>query len=46
MISMRVFNKQLLTLCTLFAEMASIQLVTAASGTLVALDFAVSGASQ
>ena len=43
---MRVFNKQLLTLRALFAAMASIQLVTAASGTLVALDFAASGASQ
>jgi MFS family permease len=43
---MRVLNKQLLTLRALFAAMASIQLVTAASGTLVALDFAESGASQ
>ena len=39
-------NKHLLTLRALFIAMASIQLVTAASGTLVALYFAETGASQ
>ncbi len=40
------FSARLLTLRSLFLAMASVQLVTAASGTLVALYFAETGASQ
>ncbi len=40
------FGGQVLTLRSLFVAMASVQLVTAASGTLVALYFAETGASQ
>lgn len=43
---MRGTNGKFLTLRSLFFAMAIIQLVTAASGTLVALDFAKTGASQ
>ncbi|WP_170368201.1 MFS transporter [Ruegeria arenilitoris] len=39
-------NKQLVTLRSVFVAMASIQLATAAAGTLVPLAFAQSGASQ
>ncbi|WP_145975777.1 hypothetical protein [Ruegeria atlantica] len=40
------FSSRLLTLRSLFLATASVQLVTAASGTLVALYFAETGASQ
>lgn len=40
------FKERLLTLRSLFVAMAAVQLVTAASGTLVALYFAETGASQ
>ncbi len=40
------FNAKLLTLRSLFIGMASVQIVTAASATLVALYFAETGASQ
>jgi MFS family permease len=43
---MTPIKAQLLTLRSLFGAMASIQLVTAASGTIVALYFAETGASQ
>ncbi len=43
---MNPFRERLLTLRSLFVAMASVQLVTAASATLVALYFAETGASQ
>lgn len=43
---MNPIKAQLLTLRSLFGAMASIQLVTAASGTIVALYFAETGATQ